>query len=278
MSPRPRSRMRCATSGCTRNSTRHAGVSHACQHQVLVRRRVRTSVDLLAMKQPLWFTNVATAADDVALIAFTSGTTGKPGHDALPSRCGGDVRLLSALDPEGRQGRRLRGTPPLAFTFGLGGLLCFPMRVGASTVLVEKHTPETLLQTIGASSDRLLRRAGDVSSDGGDGGALRPFIAAQMRLRRRGAARCDTAGVQADRNRDHRRHRLDRDDPHLHFAHARARVAAPPATPFPGTRPPCSMKTATLAAQAGRLRSRARRAAVTSPTTGKRTTFRTVGT
>ena len=40
------------------------------------------------------------------------------------------------------------GTPPLAFTFGLGGMLCFPMRFGASTVLVEKHTPETLLETI----------------------------------------------------------------------------------------------------------------------------------
>ena len=40
------------------------------------------------------------------------------------------------------------GTPPLAFTFGLGGLLCFPLRVGASTVLIEKLTPETLLQTV----------------------------------------------------------------------------------------------------------------------------------
>ncbi|MGH8519581.1 MAG: AMP-binding protein, partial [Panacagrimonas sp.] len=36
------------------------------------------SIDTLVMRQPLWFTNVATAADDVALIAFTSGTTGKP--------------------------------------------------------------------------------------------------------------------------------------------------------------------------------------------------------
>src|SRR5205823_6085113 len=42
----------------------------------------------------------------------------------------------------------LCGTPPIAFTFGLGGMLCFPMRYGASTVLVEKHTPETLLETI----------------------------------------------------------------------------------------------------------------------------------
>src|SRR4051812_9731362 len=40
------------------------------------------------------------------------------------------------------------GTPPLAFTFGLGGMLCFPLRHGASSVLVEKHTPETLLETI----------------------------------------------------------------------------------------------------------------------------------
>ena len=40
------------------------------------------------------------------------------------------------------------GTPPVAFTFGLGGMLCFPMRVGASGVLVEKHTPETLLETV----------------------------------------------------------------------------------------------------------------------------------
>src|SRR6185312_17389706 len=40
------------------------------------------------------------------------------------------------------------GTPPIAFTFGLGGVLCFPMRYGASSVLVEKHTPETLLETV----------------------------------------------------------------------------------------------------------------------------------
>jgi 2-aminobenzoate-CoA ligase len=40
------------------------------------------------------------------------------------------------------------GTPPLAFTFGLGGMLCFPLRYGASTVLAEKHSPETLLETI----------------------------------------------------------------------------------------------------------------------------------
>jgi 2-aminobenzoate-CoA ligase len=53
------------------------------------------------------------------------------------------VRLLSALVPEA-----FIGTPPLAFTFGLGGLLCFPLRFGASTALVERLPPETLLESV----------------------------------------------------------------------------------------------------------------------------------
>jgi 2-aminobenzoate-CoA ligase len=107
------------------------------------------SIDALCPRQPLTFHNVDTAAEDVALIAFTSGTTGKPKGtmhfhrdviamcDAFPRSC-----LLAAKDDV------FCGTPPLAFTFGLGGMLAFPMRVGASTVLVEKLTPETLLETI----------------------------------------------------------------------------------------------------------------------------------
>ena len=109
-----------------------------------------TSVDSLAMRQPLWFTNVATAADDVALIAFTSGTTGKPKGTVHFHR---DVVAMCDLFPrsilKATKDDVFVGTPPIAFTFGLGGMLCFPMRVGASTVLVEKHTPETLLQSIG---------------------------------------------------------------------------------------------------------------------------------
>ena len=59
------------------------------------------------------------------------------------------MRLLPALLPQAcSKDDIFCGTPPLAFTFGLGGLLCFPMRFGASTVLVEKLTPETLLGTI----------------------------------------------------------------------------------------------------------------------------------
>jgi 2-aminobenzoate-CoA ligase len=107
------------------------------------------SIDSLVLKQPLWFTNVPTAADDVALIAFTSGTTGKPKGTMHFHR---DVVAMCDLFPrsilKAHKDDVFCGTPPLAFTFGLGGLLCFPMRVGASSVLVEKHSAETLLQTI----------------------------------------------------------------------------------------------------------------------------------
>ena len=107
------------------------------------------SLDTLSLKQPLWFTNVATAAEDVALIAFTSGTTGKPkGTMHFPR----DVVAMCDTFPRSclkvHKDDIFCGTPPVAFTFGLGGMLCFPLRYGASTVLVEKHTPETLLETI----------------------------------------------------------------------------------------------------------------------------------
>ncbi len=59
------------------------------------------------------------------------------------------------------------GSPPLAFTFGLGGLLCFPLRFGASTALVEKFTPETLLESIQKfRATILLHRADDVPRAG----------------------------------------------------------------------------------------------------------------
>ncbi|HYD58539.1 MAG TPA: AMP-binding protein [Burkholderiales bacterium] len=107
------------------------------------------SLDQLALKQPLWFTNVPTAADDPALIAFTSGTTGKPKgtvhfHRDVVAMCDAFPRSILQVQKDDI----FCGTPPVAFTFGLGGMLCFPLRYGASTVLVEKHTPETLLETI----------------------------------------------------------------------------------------------------------------------------------
>ena len=107
------------------------------------------SLDELSLRQPLTFGNVPTAADDVALIAFTSGTTGKPKgtmhfHRDVVAMCDCFPRSIMKMGKDDI----VCGTPPIAFTFGLGGLLCFPLRFGASTVLVEKHSAETLLQTI----------------------------------------------------------------------------------------------------------------------------------
>ncbi len=104
--------------------------------------------DALAPK-PSTFDNVDTAADDVALIAFTSGTTGQPKgcihyHREVVAMCDLFPRSCLKAGPDDI----FCGTPPLAFTFGLGGMLCFPMRAGASTVLIEKLTPQDLLQTI----------------------------------------------------------------------------------------------------------------------------------
>ena len=107
------------------------------------------SLDTLSLRQPLTFANVATAAEDVALIAFTSGTTGKPKGTMHFHR---DVIAMCDCFPRSclKAGKDdvFCGTPPIAFTFGLGGMLCFPMRFGASTVLMEKLGPDTLLETI----------------------------------------------------------------------------------------------------------------------------------
>jgi 2-aminobenzoate-CoA ligase len=107
------------------------------------------SLDRLCAQQPGEFSNVDTAADDVALIAFTSGTTGKPKgtmhfHRDVVAMC--DLFPRSCLRTQADD--IFCGTPPLAFTFGLGGMLAFPMRYGASTVLIERLTPEALLETI----------------------------------------------------------------------------------------------------------------------------------
>jgi 2-aminobenzoate-CoA ligase len=95
------------------------------------------------------FANVATLQDDIALIAFSSGTTGEPKatmhvHRDLLAVC--DTFSRYVLKPEAED--IFCGSPPLAFTFGLGGLLLFPMRVGASTVLLPKATAESLLRAI----------------------------------------------------------------------------------------------------------------------------------
>jgi 2-aminobenzoate-CoA ligase len=101
------------------------------------------------------FETVETSADDVCLMAFTSGTTGVPKatmhfHRDVMAACACWPKHVLRATPDDR----FIGSPPLAFTFGLGGLLLFPFSVGASTILVEKATPDSLpaaVQRFGAS-------------------------------------------------------------------------------------------------------------------------------
>jgi 2-aminobenzoate-CoA ligase len=95
------------------------------------------------------FTACDTASDDVCLIAFTSGTTGEPKgtmhfHRDMLAIC--DSYAKHVLRAE--RSDRFTGSPPLAFTFGLGGLVLFPLRIGASTVLLEQAGPDQLLDAI----------------------------------------------------------------------------------------------------------------------------------
>jgi 2-aminobenzoate-CoA ligase len=91
-----------------------------------------------------------TAADDIALMAFTSGTTGKPKaavhtHRDVLAACEAWPRHVLKARPEDI----VIGSPPLAFTFGLGGLLVFPMWAGASVYFPEgAFSPEAMVKTI----------------------------------------------------------------------------------------------------------------------------------
>jgi 2-aminobenzoate-CoA ligase len=97
------------------------------------------------------FTDVETAADDVAVLATTSGTTGKPKatmHFHRDVLAIADTFSKHVVQP--RPTDIFTGTPPLAFTFGLGGLLVFPLRAGASVLLLEQVTPAELAEAIHA--------------------------------------------------------------------------------------------------------------------------------
>jgi 2-aminobenzoate-CoA ligase len=95
------------------------------------------------------FAAADTAQDDVCLIGFTSGTTGEPKGTLHFQRdllaicdCYGAQVLKAARDD------RFVGSPPLAFTFGLGGLVLFPMQIGAASILLERASPADLLPAI----------------------------------------------------------------------------------------------------------------------------------
>jgi 2-aminobenzoate-CoA ligase len=106
-------------------------------------------LDRLALEKPVQFGAVQTAQDDVALLGFTSGTTGSPKatmhyhRDLLIIADGYAKEVLGVTAQD-----VFVGSPPLAFTFGLGGLAIFPLRFGATATLLEHASPPNMIEII----------------------------------------------------------------------------------------------------------------------------------
>jgi 2-aminobenzoate-CoA ligase len=143
-------------------------------------------LDRVALNKPVTFDAVQTGRDDVALLGFTSGTTGEPKATAHFHR-----DLLIIADGYAREVLRLTpqdvfvGSPPLAFTFGLGGLAIFPLRFGATATLLENASPanmidiiETYKATISFTSPTAYRAMMAAMDDGADLSSLRMAVSA----------------------------------------------------------------------------------------------------
>jgi len=143
-------------------------------------------LDRAALNKPVRFQSVATSADDVALLGFTSGTTGKPKatmhfHRDLLIIADGYAREILQVAPDDV----FVGSPPLAFTFGLGGLAIFPLRFGATAILLETASPneminiiETYKATICFTSPTAYRVMLNAMDEGADLSSLRIAVSA----------------------------------------------------------------------------------------------------
>jgi 2-aminobenzoate-CoA ligase len=106
-------------------------------------------LDRIALNKDVTFDAVKTGRDDVALLGFTSGTTGEPKatmhfHRDLLIIADGYAQEVLSVTPEDV----FVGSPPLAFTFGLGGLAIFPLRFGATATLLENASPANMIEII----------------------------------------------------------------------------------------------------------------------------------
>src|SRR6478736_5260547 len=147
-------------------------------------------LDRVALDKPVKFDAVATGRDDVALLGFTSGTTGEPKatmhfHRDLLIIADGYAREVLNVTPEDV----FVGSPPLAFTFGLGGLAIFPLRFGATATLLENASPANMVQiietykaTISFTSPTAYRAMMAAMDDGADLSSLRMAVSAGVTL------------------------------------------------------------------------------------------------
>jgi 2-aminobenzoate-CoA ligase len=106
-------------------------------------------LDRIALSKDVTFNAVKTGRDDVALLGFTSGTTGEPKatmhfHRDLLVIADSYAKEILSVTPDDI----FVGSPPLAFTFGLGGLAIFPLRFGATATLLENASPANMIEII----------------------------------------------------------------------------------------------------------------------------------
>jgi 2-aminobenzoate-CoA ligase len=143
-------------------------------------------LDRIALEKPVQFDAVETGRDDVALLGFTSGTTGSPKatmhfHRDLMIIADGYAAEVLGVTPDDV----FIGSPPLAFTFGLGGLAVFPLRFGAAATLLETASPPNMIEiiekykaTVCFTAPTAYRAMLSAMDDGADLSSLRAAVSA----------------------------------------------------------------------------------------------------